>query len=55
MARERKVSYLYGELFEQKLFSEMIFPKKAAYDYRVLKGKKMKEFIHCLLGYFNNV
>lgn len=41
MARERKVSYLYGELFEQKLFSE-IFPKKAAYDYRILKGKKWR-------------
>lgn len=40
MARDRKVSYLYEQLFEQKLFSEMIFPKKAAYDYRVLKGKK---------------
>lgn len=49
MARDRKVSYLYGQLFEQKLFS------KAAYDYRVFEGKKMKEFIHCLLGYFNNV
>lgn len=38
-------SVTYGKLLEQKLYSEIIFPKREAYDYRILKDREKKKKI----------